>query len=323
MALRRKNAIMFILIIMSIGIAGLLIFETMNSNHNISQNLLNVSRIELVTIAHETVSVPVITSEIPVPLMPEKMMVYTIQRTISEEDFKEIAKNFGIAGEINKEDRFIVVRNESYQLDAEPSLGILNYKKITPQQGYDSDYIEKFLPRDQDARQTADEFLDLHKMKPADAKFSKITHSVGYLSTDPPRKYSESINVDYLHEVDNYPVLTDQLTVKIGVNGEIMSIYQKWIVPEPYREYSIITPADAYQYLQEFGVVIPEGINKPEEAVVDNISLGYVGETQAGNLDYLIPVYLFEGIVYGEGNTTEFYQWIPAIPEFTEHKGNN
>jgi hypothetical protein len=40
-------------------------------------------------------------------------------------------------------------------------------------------------------------------------------------------------------------------------------------------------------------------------------------------ISIITPVYLFEGIVYGEGNTTEFYQWIPAIPEFTEHKGNN
>jgi len=35
--------------------------------------------------------------------------------------------------------------------------------------------------------------------------------------------------------------------------------------------------------------------------------------TRSENLDYLIPVYKIEGVVYSNGSTAEFFQYVPGF----------
>jgi len=75
-------------------------------------------------------------------------------------------------------------------------------------------------------------------------------------------------------------------------------------------------PEEAYGYLKESSIVIPAGMKNPEKARVTNVSVVYIDHTMTKDLDYLIPVYYFQGVVQGDGREAAFYQCIPATPEF-------
>jgi len=243
-------------------------------------------------------------------------MVYTATRGIDNEGFRRIANELGIHGEEKEEYGFVISKNEQSQVDAELSTGVISYKNQSKQPDYDEASIDKYLPSDEEARKIADDFLATKNLKPDDAVFLDITHNEGFLLGDPPRKCSESINVEYIHEINGHKLLTDQLRIEIGVHGAVLSMFKKWTDYKPLKEYPLITPDNAIKSIKKSGVVIPSGMKDPQKATVREISIGYIGETQSGNLPYLIPVYVFEGTVEGaDGSSAVFYQWIPATPE--------
>jgi len=200
-----------------------------------------------------------------------------------------MANEIGIRGEAKEESGYIIVQNDKYQLDAELSSGVVNYKNNSEQSGYDEATIEKNLPSDEEARKIADSFLATRNLRPENAVFYDITHNKGFLTGDPPSKCWESINVDYSHEMNGYSLLTDQFRVEIGVHGTVLSIFEKWTGYTPFKEYPLITPDEAIMNLKKSGIVIPSGMKDPQKATVTSIKIGYIGETQTKTLPYLIP----------------------------------
>jgi hypothetical protein len=177
-------------------------------------------------------------------------------------------------------------------------------------------YIKNHLPHDIEAQKIADDFLASRNLRPKDAVFLDTTHNEGYLLSNPPEKCSESMNVEYSHQINGSNILTDQLRVEIGVDGTILNMFKKWTIYESYKKNPVITPVEAIHYLKKTGIVIPSGMKDPQKATVTSISFGYIGETQTKKLLYLIPIYSFEGVVQGaDGKSATFYQWIPATPE--------
>jgi len=298
-------------------IAGVAFYIGLNpSGNNTTKGIGNVSDIEVRALYEGTVQVPEITLETTLPKVSGKIMVYTAILGIDREEVHRMANELGIRGEEKEESGFIIVQNENFQLDAELPSGVVYYKNNTEQSGYDEATIEKYLPSDEEARKIADTFLATRNLRPENAVFHDITHNEGFLSGDPPSKCWESINVDYSHEMNGYSLLTDQFRVEIGVHGTILSMFEKWTYYEPFKEYPVITPDEAINSLKKSGIVIPSGMKDPQKATVTSVTLGYIGETQSGNLPYLIPVYVFEGTVEGaDGSSAAFYQWIPATPE--------
>ncbi len=246
------------------------------------------------------------------------MTVYTVDRNISEKELLQIADNLDVSDVVSKNPSGLIFVGEGdYKISFYK--GTINYYNSTSQPGYSPEYIDSHLPSDEEARRIADEFLDLHNLRPDGTVFYDITHDIGHF-IDPQKdvkvKNSESINVWYKHWIDGNMVLTDKLSVEVDVHGQVRRMFREWPHYEPYKEFSIIGPEEAYGYLKESSIVIPAGMKNPEKARVTNVSVVYIDHTMTKDLDYLIPVYYFQGVVQGDGREAAFYQCIPATPEF-------
>lgn len=308
-----------ILVVFAAMVIGGVVFYigTTSSGNSVRQGIGNVSDTTVVGFTEEIRNIPTLAVNATLPSVPEEIMVYTAIRGIDREGFRHISNELGIHGEEKEEFGFIISKTELSQLDTELSTGVISYKNQSKQPDYDEASIDKYLPSDEEARKIADDFLATKNLRPDDAVFLDITHNEGFLLGDPPRKCSESINVEYIHEINGHKFLTDQLRIEIGAHGAVLSMFKKWTDYKPFREYPLITPDDAIKSIKKSGVVIPTGMKDPQKATVTEVSIGYIGETQSGILPYLIPVYVFEGTVEGaDGGSAAFYQWIPATPEF-------
>ena len=310
----QKIIIIGVFAIVVIIIASTLVYSgTLGFGQSPTAGISPVSTVEL--ILQNTQQVPEIRLDIPKTAFPKELMVYTIDRNITEQEVLRLANNLGIKGEIIKEPGIIVVRQDSVMFDANLSSGVLIYIK-TDVPGNTLEDIRKYMPSDEEARIIADNFLASHDLMPEGARFYSVTHNEGVFGSE-PQPHINSKSVWYSHEIDGYRILTDKLYVEIGVNGAVTHMFRRWYGYEPLKNYKIIGPDVAISSLNMTGIIIPAGMKSPEKAVVKEISIGYIGSTQVKDLPYLIPVYVFKGEVYGDGTSSDFYQWIPAIPELT------
>ncbi len=299
-------------------IAGVLFYIGLNpSGNNTTTGIGNVSEIEVRALYEGTVQVPEITLETTLPKVSGKSMVYKANRELPEEEIVKIAENLGITGEPIKDLGMMFIEKEPFSISAEPSGGMITYSNDTTVPGYNNEYLEKYLPTDEDARIIADYFLDSNNLRPRGAVYSRVNHDTGYFGDiSKKQKFSESINVWYTHEIDGFRIFTDKMYVQVGVHGLVNRMFRKWTDPEPYREYPIITSEQAVEQLKKTGIVILGNVKDPQKATVTSVTIGYIGETQMKKLPYLLPVYQFEGVVRGaDGTEAAFWQWIPATPE--------
>lgn len=278
----------------------------------------NVTRMQVTGILESGYKPSIITSEIAFLTVPEKMTVYTVDRNISEKELLQIADNLGVSHVVSKNPSGLIFVGEGdYKISF--FKGTIIFHNRTSMPGYSPEYIDSHLPSDEEAKRIADEFLDSHNLRPDGAMFYDTTHDVGHFVSPGEGmeiKNSEAINVWYRHWIDGNMILTDKLYVEIDVHGQVRKIFQEWPHYEPFKEFSIIGPEEAYGYLKDSAIVIPEGMKSPEKAKVTNVSLVYIDHTMTEDLDYLIPVYYFQGVVQGDGKEAAFYQCIPATPEF-------
>jgi hypothetical protein len=301
-------------------VAGLSAFNGAEANgRDIPPGVENVTRMQSTGILESDHKPSEITSEIAFPTVPEKMAVYTVDRTISEKELLQIADNLGVSHVVSKNPSGLIFVGEGdYKISSYK--GAIDYSNRTSQPGYSPEYIDSHLPSDKEARKIADEFLDQYTLRPDSAVFYDTTHNVGHFISPEKGvkiKNSESINVWYKHWINDYMILTDKLRVEVDVHGQVRRMFMEWPHYEPYREFPIIGPEEAYGYLEDSPIVIPDGMKNPEKATVTKISLVYIDHTMTEDLDYLIPVYYFQGVVQGDGKEAAFYQCIPATPEFT------
>jgi hypothetical protein len=301
-------------------LAGIIAFNGIEADEgNIPPGVENITTVQLSSVSEGTKDIPEITLETTMAA-PEIMMVYKVNRGIPRQEFTDMAENLEINGEIEENLRSLMIKGDPYKIRVGIESGVITYDNTTQQPGYDEDYLNKYLPSDEEARKIADNFLDSHNIRPKDAEFYNVTHDIGYFISGDGQvevKNSDVINVWYIRDIDDYQVLTDKMYVQIDVHGTIQHMFIEWNGYEPYREYPVISPEEATEYLKKTGLVIRGEVKNPVKANVTKISIGYIAETQSMRLPYLIPVYVLEGVVQGEeGTSGSFYQWIPATPEF-------
>jgi len=320
-----KFIIGVILVIASIVIvAGLYTYYGDETNErNLPPGVENITRIQSKGILESAHRPAEVSSGIVFPSVPEKMVVYQVERNISEDEIVKIASRLGIHGEIHRDAyrdlKIISMAENGWVITGLLTSASIDYSNATPERGYTPDYIDAHLPSDEEAKKIADEFLDRHDIRPEDAVFYSTTHNIGHFispNEDVKLKNSESINVWYKRWIGDYMVLTDKLYVQVGVHGEVRGMFREWPAYEPYREFPIIGPEEAFGYLRDAAIVIPDGMKNPEKATVTKVSLVYIDHTLTEDLDYFIPVYYFQGVVQGDGKSAAFYQYIPATPEF-------
>ncbi len=301
-------------------LVGLSAFNGMEANgHNLPQGVENVTRMQVTGILESNYQPSEVNCEAAFPTTPEKMIVYIVDRTISEKELIQIANNLGISDEVSKSPSGLIITIGQGNNQISSYKGTIDYSDSTSLPGYSPEYIDSHLPSDEEARKIADEFLDLYDLRPDGAVFYDTTHNVGHF-VDPEKgvkiKNSESINVWYKHWINGYMILTDKLRVEVDVHGQVRRMFMEWPHYEPYKEFPIIGPEKAYEYFKDTPIVIPDGMKNPEKATVTKVSLVYIDHTMTEDLDYLIPCYYFQGVVHGDGKEAAFYQCIPATPEF-------
>ncbi len=299
-------------------VVGLYAFNGIGTTgENLPLGVENVTRMQVTGILGSSYKPSEVIREVVFPTVPEKMAVYTVDRSISEKELLQIANNLGISGDASKNPSgFITIGIGNNQLTSYK--GTVDFSDDTPLPGYSPEYIDSHLPSDDEARRIADEFIDLNNLRPDGAVFYDTTHNIGHF-VSPEKgveiKNSESINVWYKHWIDGSMILTDKLRVEIDLHGQVRRMFREWPHYEPYKEFPIIGPDEAYGYLEDSPIVIPEGMVNPGKAKVTNVSLVYIDQTMTEDLNYLIPVYYFQGVVQGDGKEAAFYQCIPATPE--------
>ena len=221
----------------------------------------------------------------PLQEVPDKLMVYSKQQ-MSEDEIFRIASDLGITGEPTKETGWIFIRDDPCIFSAQPGGRVITYDDETPIPGISPEYIDSHLPSDEDAKKIADEFLKTHNIHPGGLKFAGTDHNVGYYTyNDEWIKNDEKISVKYRHFINDYEIFNEKLGLEVTINRSISSMFWKWTRYQPYREYQIVSPEKAVAALQKTGIVVIEGMQSPERAMVRNITLGYLGETHSKDLD--------------------------------------
>lgn len=318
--MKHMKIIGIVLVMASIGVvAGLYVFNVIDANEGgLPPGVENVTKIQVKGIYEMTSHPDEIDIGIGYPVIPEKVTIYRVNRSISTNELTQMAINLGIKDELSHSRAgSIHIGKGDHEISSWK--GTVAFLNLTILPGYPPEYIDTHLPSDEKARQIADEFLDQHHIRPEGAVFYKTNHDIGHFISGDDQveiKNSESINVWYKHWIGEYMILTDKLYVQVDVNGAVRKMFREWPVYEPYQELPIIQPEEAFGYLKEAGIFIPDGMKNPEKATVTNVSLVYIDQTMTEDLDYLIPVYYFQGEVQGDGKSASFYQYIPATPEF-------
>jgi len=116
------------------------------SNEFHSPNNVSALNIEVRDLIEGTRPVPNLAVNATISTVPEKIMVYTAIRGIDREEFHRMANEIGIRGEAKEESGYIIVQNDKYQLDAELSSGVVNYKNNLNSQGTMKRPLKKIFP---------------------------------------------------------------------------------------------------------------------------------------------------------------------------------
>jgi hypothetical protein len=173
------------------------------------------------------------------------------------------------------------------------------------------------LPSDDEAVKSATKFLKDHVLLPEGAEFRKTSHGriLGTAEDGTSIVVWEDIQVWYGRKLDGKTVEGTQLMLAIGADGTPIEFFTNWREYEPYKEYPLITPQDAFDKLKAKGV--PVGMNNPESIVsIDDVRLAYKTKAGAYSEEYLEPVWVFKGYVVVDGKAADFVETdIPALTD--------
>jgi hypothetical protein len=304
------------LIIAVAGATGIIWHLGTSDTGDISQSPeTSFSTIELKSINPGTHFVSDIRFEQSLQMVPERLMVYSKQQ-MSDEEILQIASDLGITGEPTEESGWISVKKGPCKFLSEPGGRAISFVNETPMPSYELEFIDSHLPSDEEARKIADEFLVRHNIRAEGRRFVGVNHGIGYFTyKDVKVKDNEELTVVYRHFIGDHEIFNEDLGVRVTFMGTVNSLFWKWTRYTPYKEYRAIRPEEAVACLQKTGIVVLGDISTPDYATVRNITIGYLGETRSKELDYLIPVYKIEGMVYSNGSAAEFLQYVPASLE--------
>ena len=255
------------------------------------------------------------------PKYPGQAMVYkTVNSTVSKDDALKIAEKFGMSGlaeESGGRIKCYVIENDPYTLEIEEESGYMTYTWDERWKGYDTRDRPENLPTDEECRKIAETFLTSHDLMPEGAVFSSVSQGGQRIfsnhSGDAPIITYEDRDVLFTDTLSGYPVAGSGIRVTIGGGGDILKVTGRWRGAEPYREFSILSPEEALEELEQTGVVT--AVSSPTGATVTEIKLCYYATPPGTEQPYLKPTYSIRGTVEGENETGTFFRYIPAVPE--------
>jgi hypothetical protein len=243
-----------------------------------------------------------------------KMMVYKVENpVVTTDSVQQIGGKLGFggsAGYIDGGERIAMLdegAEEVRQLSVFMESGAVEYIIVYPDKLYPPEPPN--LPSEEEARQIAIDFLAQSGLLPADAKLGDsyeadvvtggtcgIVEEGGEAEPEVIEEYVAHLLVRFHRQLDGFPVTGsgNNFGVRIGDEGEVITVIKVWREIIPYNEVIIDTPEQAYQELKSGAGSYYTPLDC-EKVVVEQIYLAYWMELLDQHQEYVVPVYEFKG----------------------------
>jgi hypothetical protein len=270
------------------------------------------------------------------------MMVYKVENpVVTTDSVREIGRKLGFedgAGYIDGETKIAMLdegAEEVKQLSVWVNSGAVEYEIVYPDKLYPPEPPN--LPSEEEAGQIAIDFLAQSGLLPANAtegdgcEVEVVTGGTYAVEEEVPEEgveeggetepevveeYVAHLLVRFHRQIDGFPVTGpgNQLGVRIGDEGEVITVLKVWREVTPYNEVVIKTPEQAYQDLKS-GAGSYDACLDCEKVVVEQVNLAYWMEPLDQHQEYVVPVYEFKGkCLDKDGEYLEdFTGWCEAV----------
>jgi hypothetical protein len=241
----------------------------------------------------------------------KKIMVFkTVPPIVNKEKTLALAKKFNVTGTL-RGDTAVQSSDLRYAVQISKRSGSMRYQdQDRPSAQLDA---PQTLPTDDEAVKIATQYLKERDLYPEGVIDPVPARENAYTSGKGDEVYYGKIGVWYHRLLNNMKVEGTQLVVYVAGNGDVIGYYANWRDYEPYMEYPVTTPQEAFTNLKNKGV--PVGMSDSDAAVsIDNVYLAYQTTPGAHSEDYLKPVWVFKGNVMVDGKSVmPVEQYIPAL----------
>jgi hypothetical protein len=270
------------------------------------------------------------------------MMVYKVENpVVTIDSVRQIGRKLGFeggAGYIDGETKIAMLdegAEEVRQLSVWVNSGAVDYAIVYPDKLYPPEPPN--LPPEDEAKQIAIDFLTQSGLLPPDATVGggceievvpggiygiekevpeEVPEEGGEIEPEVVEEYVAHLLVRFQRQIDGFPVTGpgNQLGVRIGDGGEVITILKVWREVTPYNEVVIKTPEQAYQELKS-GTGSYDAPLDCEKVVVEQVYLAYWMESLDQHQEYVVPVYEFKGkCLDKDGEYLEdFVGWCEAV----------
>jgi hypothetical protein len=270
------------------------------------------------------------------------MMVYKVENpVVTTDSVREIGGKLGFegsAGYIDGDTKIAMLdegAEEVRQLSVWVDSGAVEYAIVYPDKLYPPEPPN--LPSEEEARQIAIDFLAQSGLLPPDATVDGSyeaevvtggTYAIekeaseegveegGEIGPEVVEEYVAHLLVRFHRQIDGFPVTGsgNKFGVRIGDEGEVITIIKVWREVTPYNEVVIKTPEQAYQELKS-GAGSYYAPLDCEKVVVEQVYLAYWMESLDEHQEYVVPVYEFKGkCLNKDGEYLEdFTGWCEAV----------
>jgi len=245
---------------------------------------------------------------------PEKILVYkTLPPDVNKEATRALAEKFNVTGTLLGE---TALQSEDlvYGVQLTKNSGSAQY--INAKRPNDAMDAPENLPSDDEAVRIATQFLKDRDLLPEGAVFkgTEREYAKGRDTNGNEKLYNGRIVVWYGRQLNGLEVDGSKISVDVGGSGDIIDYYSNWRDYEPYKEYPIKTPAEAFEDLKTEGVNI--GINSQDTIEIEDMFLAYHSQPGSKTEYYLEPVWIFKGDILVEGKTVISVRTdIPALKD--------
>jgi hypothetical protein len=279
------------------------------------------------------------------------MMVYKVENpVVTTDSVREMGRKLGFegdAGYIDGETKIAMLdegAEEVRQVSVWVNSGAVEYAIVYPDKLYPPERPN--LPSEEEAGQIAIDFLARSGLLPADAtegggcEVEVVTGGTYGIEREVPEEgveeempeegmedggetgpevveeYVAHLLVRFHRQIDGFSVTGpgNQLGVRIGDEGEVVTILKVWREVTPYNEVVIKTPEQAYQELKS-GAGSYDVPLDCEKVVVEQVYLAYWMEPLDQHQENVVPVYEFKGkCLDKDGEYLEdFTGWCEAV----------
>ncbi|MFO7774109.1 MAG: hypothetical protein R6V59_09340 [Dehalococcoidia bacterium] len=270
------------------------------------------------------------------------MMVYKVENpVVTTDSVQQIGRKVGFeggAGYIDRDTKIAMLNEgaeEVRQLSVWVNSGAVEYAIVYPDKLYPPEPPD--LPSEEEARQIAVDFLAQSGLLPPDATIGDSyetevvtggayaieeevpeegVEEAGEIEPEVVEEYVTHLLVRFHRRIDGFPVTGsgNKFGVRIGDEGEVITILKVWREVTPYRKVAVKTAEQAYQELKS-GAGSYYAPLDCEKVVVEQVYLAYWMEPLDEHQEYVVPVYEFKGkCLDKDGEYLEaFVGWCEAV----------